>query len=105
MESKDILALVNAGFTKDEIFKLIGTTAPETAQVPPAEAPKQEAPAPAPETPEMFQSFQTALGDLLNEINSSVQNMQKANLLNSYGEAIKEKSAADVMAEILPASN
>lgn len=103
MESKDVLALVNAGFTKDEIFKLIGTATPETTQVPPVEAPKQETP--APETPEMFQSFQTALGDLLNEINSSVQNMQKANLLNSYGEAIKEKSAADVMAEILPASN
>ena len=53
MEIKDIISLVNAGFTRDEIMTLMGPTsdpsivAPEAA----AEAPTPAAAEPAPEAP------------------------------------------------------
>lgn len=77
-----IYKLVDAGFTKDEIMRLMGyktAPAPETAPAPaptPAPAP---APAPAP-TPAPAPAPDSALVDTLKQMQQTLQQMQLANI-------------------------
>lgn len=90
MTLDDILVLTRAGFTKDDIFKLTGTTAPAPEPIP---APTPEpAPAPAPAPVDMAAEF-AALRD------SIIEGIRGANLANTQQPA--QMTADDVLASII----
>lgn len=88
MTLDDILVLTRAGFTKDDIFKLTGTTAP-TPEPTPAPAPE---PIPAPAPVDMAAEF-AALRD------SIIEGIRGANLANTQQPA--QMTADDVLASII----
>lgn len=88
MTLDDILVLTRAGFTKDDIFKLTGTTAPTPE---PAPAPTPE-PTPAPAPVDMAAEF-VALRD------SIIEGIRGANLAATQQPA--QMTADDVLASII----
>lgn len=105
MEARDILKLVDAGFTHDEILALAGTAQPETA-----EPPKDEAPAPQPETKE--QPAQPApepaadpnaarYTELLEAMQKLTGAIQAGNILNSSNREDPQLSPEDILAEVV----
>ena len=106
MTKEDVLKLVNAGFTKDEIIALVGPTAPDPKPEPaqaPAPAPEPE-PAPAPEpAPQPAPAPQQA--DAISALTQQVANLtalvQKSNMLRMEQPEIKPESAEDIIANII----
>ena len=102
MEIKDIIALVNAGFTRDEIMTLTGSTsdppivAPEAAAeapTPAAAAPAPEAPTPAPAVPDNSEVL-AALKDL-------TQTIRKNAILRDTMRPTEQPSAVDILASVI----
>lgn len=102
MEIKDILALVNAGFTRDEIMTLTGPTsdpsivAPEAAAeapTPAAAEPAPEAPTPAPAVPDNSEVL-AALKDL-------TQTIRKNAILRDTMRPTEQPSAVDILASVI----
>lgn len=99
MKATEILALINAGYTKAEIdaMELPETAAapdPVPEPVPEAEpAPTTEAPKPDPVNPE--------IQALTKQINDLVSAIQKSNLLNTNQPHIQAESAEDILANII----
>lgn len=106
MTKEDVLKLVNAGFTKDEIIALVGPTAqdpkPEPAQAP-ATAPEPE-PAPAPEPapqPAPSPEQADAIAALTQQVANLTALVQKSNMLRMEQPEIKPESAEDLLADII----
>ena len=102
MEIKDILSLVNAGFTRDEIMTLTGPTsdpsivAPEAAAetpTPAAAEPAPEAPTPAPAVPDNSEVL-AALKDL-------TQTIRKNAILRDTMRPTEQPSAVDILASVI----
>ena len=102
MEIKDILSLVNAGFTRDDIMTLMGPTsdpsivAPEAAAeapTPAAAEPAPEAPTPAPAVPDNSEVL-AALKDL-------TQTIRKNAILRDTMRTTEQPSAVDILASVI----
>ena len=104
MEIKDIIALVNAGFTRDEIMTLTGPTsvppivAPEAA----AEAPTPAAAEPAPEAPKPEPA--PAVPDnseVLAALKDLTQTIRKNAILRDTMRPTEQPSAVDILASVI----
>lgn len=104
MTKEDVLKLVNAGFSKDEIIALIGPTAPEPKPEPePAPTPEPQpvpepaaAPQPAP-SPEQAD----AIAALTQQVANLTALVQKSNMLRMEQPEVKPESAEDIIANII----
>lgn len=104
MKATEILALINAGYTKAEIDAM---ELPETAAVPdpdpepaPAAEPDKETDAPKPE-PVKPDPVNPEIQALTKQINDLVSAIQKSNLLNTNQPNIQAESAEDILANII----
>ena len=106
MTLNEIIALVNAGFTKDEIAKL---SAPTPVPAPAPEPTPAPAPTPAP-TPAPAQlpvihtpddASQQMFNNLLQQMSQLTQAVYQNNILNSQNQIPQERTAADITAEII----
>lgn len=104
MEIKDIISLVNAGFTRDEIMTLTGPTsdppivAPEAAAEAPTPAaaepaPEASKPEPAPAVPDNSEVL-AALKDL-------TQTIRKNAILRDTMRPTEQPSAVDILASVI----
>lgn len=101
MELKDILALVNAGFTRDDIMNLSGQSAPPPmepaaaaeAATPAAAEPAPEAPTPAPAVPDNSEVL-AALKDL-------TQTIRKNAIMRDTMRPTEQPSAVDILASVI----
>ncbi len=110
MNVKDVIALVNAGFSKAEITAMLSAEAPAPKQEAPAPkheapAPKQEAPAPKQEAPEPKPEAASSLD--LSGLNTAIDSLTKKiqNLNLSAAELPEpesiQKKADDILASII----
>ena len=104
MEIKDIIALVNAGFTRDEIMTLTGptsdppTVAPEAA----AEAPTPAAAAPAPEAPKPEPAPAAPdNSEVLAALRDLTQTIRKNAIIRDTLKPSEEPSAVDILASVI----
>lgn len=104
MEIKDIISLVNAGFTRDEIMTLMGPTsdppivAPEAA----AEAPTPAAAAPAPApVQEPVQAPVLDNTEVLSAIKELTKTIQKNAILRDDLRPAKQETATDILGKII----
>ena len=104
MEIKDIISLVNAGFTRDEIMTLMGPTsdppivAPEAA----AEAPTPAAAEPAPELPKPEPA--PAVPDnseVLAALKDLTQTIRKNAIMRDTMRPTEQPSAVDILASVI----
>ena len=104
MEIKDIISLVNAGFTRDEIMTLTGPSsdpsivAPEAA----AEAPTPAAAEPAPEAPKPEPA--PAVPDnseVLAALKDLTQTIRKNAILRDTMRPTEQPSAVDILASVI----
>lgn len=102
MEIKDIISLVNAGFTRDDIMTLTGPSsdpsivAPEAAAeapTPAAAEPAPEAPTPAPAVPDNSEVL-AALKDL-------TQTIRKNAIMRDTMRPTEQPSAVDILASVI----
>ena len=107
MVLSEIMALVNAGFTKDDISKLL-TAAPdqEPAPAPTPEPAPAPAPAPAPEpapAPAPAEDQQPSMADLMQSIAKLTSAVQANAIAHSVipGGTNQEPTAEDMLAEII----
>lgn len=101
MKAEDILKLIDAGFSHDEIISLDGPADPEPVKEPavdpePVQAQEpQQAPAPAEDPNEKRYE------ELLQAVQKLTGAIQAGNILNSNNRAKETKTAEQVMAEVL----
>ena len=104
MEIKDIISLVNAGFTRDEIMTLTGPSsdpsivAPEAA----AEAPTPAAAEPAPEAPKPEPA--PAVPDnseVLAALRDLTQTIRKNAIMRDTMRPTEQPSAVDILASVI----
>lgn len=104
MEIKDIISLVNAGFTRDEIMTLTGPSsdppivAPEAAAETPT--PAAAAPAPAP-VQEPVQAPVLDNTEVLSAIKELTKTIQKNAILRDDLKLVKPDTAEDVLGKII----
>lgn len=100
MEIKDVLNLVNAGFTKEEILKL-SEAQPQTAPVP------ETKPEPTPElteaAPATAEQSTEAIARLNETVDALSEKIRQMNLLSAVfpDSAVKQESAEDVIGRII----
>lgn len=104
MEIKDIISLVNAGFTRDEIMTLMGPTsdpsiaAPEAA----AEAPTPAAAEPAPEAPKPEPAPAAPdNSEVLAALKDLTQTIRKNAILRDTMRPTEQPSAVDILASVI----
>lgn len=101
MKAEDILKLIDAGFSHDEIIALDGPAEAEPVKEPtvdpePEQTPEpQQAPAPA-EDPNTKR-----YDELLQAVQKLTGAIQAGNILNSNNRAEETKTAEQIMAEVL----
>lgn len=101
MKAEDILKLIDAGFSHDEIIALNGPAESEPVKEPaanpePEQAPEpQQAPAPAEDPNEK------RYDELLQAVQKLTGAIQAGNILNSNNRAEETKTAEQIMAEVL----
>ena len=108
MTKEDVLKLVNAGFSKDEIIALVGPSVPdpkpEPEQVPaPAPAPEPEPvpePAAAPQ-PAASPEQADAIAALTQQVANLTALVQKSNMLRMEQPEVKPESAEDIISNII----
>lgn len=102
MKLDDLITLHNAGYTKEDIFKILGTEQPAPADPPeqqpadPAPAEKQEQPKPeaAPADDDRIKQLETKLDYAINRLNyMAVQGSQQP--------AGKEETIDDILASVV----
>lgn len=103
MNAENILKLVDAGFSKEEILALTGTAQPKEADAP-KEAPAEPEPAkdqpakPAPETSDPNAERYAELLDAMQKLTGAIQ---AGNILNSSNKEQPQMSAEDILAEVV----
>lgn len=101
MKAEDILKLIDAGFSHDEIIALDGPAEAEPVKEPavdpePVQTPEpQQAPAPAEDPNEK------RYDELLQAVQKLTGAIQAGNILNSNNRAEETKTAEQIMAEVL----
>lgn len=111
MKANDVLKLVDAGFTRDEILQMedaesVSIEQPEAVTAEP-EAPAVEAPAdPAPVKAgqDFSEVFERAMNQLHAEFDAQMKKIQMANLQAAQMPEDKEPTAEDVIAKIIEPS-
>ena len=104
MEIKDIISLVNAGFTRDEIMTLMGpnsdppTIAPEAAAEAPTPAAAEPAPAPVQEPVQAPVLDNT---EVLSAIKELTKTIQKNAILRDDLRPAKQETATDILGKII----
>jgi len=113
MDKNEVLTLINAGFTADEIREMLADPEPQPAPDPqPApepeapeepEAPKQPEPAQPAGVPDAANSLLSGLKDTLESMQATLESIQKANMRASVGVKPKDplEVAADVVAQVI----
>lgn len=101
MKIEDVFKLIDAGFTKEEIFALNtpeAAPAPEPDKALTEEPDKEPAPAPAPAAPE---ELANALNGILDSFKAVAKEIKSANIANSKMPEIKTETAEDIIASML----
>ncbi len=105
MNAENILKLIDAGFTKDEILALSGSGQPEEAEPSKVEAPAEPEPIkeqPAQPAPEPAADPNAArYTELLEAMQKLTGAIQAGNILNSSNREDPQLSPADVIAEVI----
>lgn len=91
-----IMALVNAGFDKDFIMKII----PQQEEKTPDPAPEEAAPEASEKTPEQ-DTLSTGINELLSEMHSTLKSMQAANIQNSRMPEESREKPEDILASLI----
>ena len=104
MEIKDIVALVNAGYTKTEISELLSSAAsPEPSG--PAEAPADPAPVPEPVKAEAAPAAAAAPAvdnsEVLSALKELTKTIQKNAILRDDLKLVKPDTAEDILGKII----
>ena len=103
MKAAEILKLIDAGFTKEEITAM--TAEPEEPEQPEPEQPEQEQP--EPEQPKQSEPDErdARIEQMQNQINNLIKQMQKNNLksasVNILPDDDLEKKTDEAMAELI----
>lgn len=103
MELSEIIKLLDAGFTKDDIMALQGTAPAAPAAADPA-PPSDPDPAPAsdPADDQPGLSAMQAFNTLINKMNDKLDQIQAANIVNSStGSPDQEETAESVLQELI----
>lgn len=104
MELSEIIKLLDAGFTKDDIMALQGT-APAAPAADPDPAPASDpdpAPASDPDDDQPGLSAMEAFNTLINKMNAKLDQIQAANIVNSStGSPDQEETAESVLQELI----
>ena len=101
MTIEQITALVNAGFTKDDILSMTAQEpAPQTAQEP-APQTAQEPATQAPQTAQEPAQTEYSNADVMKEIVNLKSIIQAQNLAASFMPQVTQKDAATVLAEVI----
>ena len=96
MRTEDVLKLIDAGFTSDEIRQMMAPTAEPTAPATPEPAPEPATAEPAaPEPAQPGYDAITALNTILGKMNDKLDQMQRANLLNDASSAGMDQPTVD----------
>lgn len=106
MELSEIIKLLDAGFTKDDIMALQGTAPAAPAAAPDGEPEEpQEAQADTPAAAAEDQpglSAMQAFNTLINKMNDKLDQIQAANIVNtSTGSPDQEETAESVLQELI----
>lgn len=105
MEIKDLLALVNAGFTRDEIMKLSDSSVnpPVAAPAAAAEAPTPAAAEPAPELPkpEPAPAQVPDNSEVLAALKDLTQTIRKNAIMRDTMKPSEQPSAVDILASVI----
>lgn len=105
MELSEIIKLLDAGFTKDDIMALQGSTAAAADPAPasdPEPAPAAAAPTPDPAEDQPGLSAMQAFNTLINKMNDKLDQIQAANIVNSStGSPDQEETAESVLQELI----
>lgn len=104
MEIKDIVALVNAGYTKSEISELLSSAAsPEPSG--PAETPADPAPVPEPVKAEAAPAAAAAPAvdnsEVLSALKELTKTIQKNAILRDDLKLVKPDTAEDILGKII----
>ena len=102
MEIKDIVALVNAGYTKSEISELLSSAAsPEPSG--PAEAPADPAPVPETVKAEAAPAAAPAVdnSEVLSALKELTKTIQKNAILRDDLKLVKPDTAEDILGKII----
>lgn len=105
MTYQELMKLLDAGFTKQEILAITGQLNAEPAKAPdPAPSPEPEkAPEPEPaKAPDPVPDpTQSAIDQLTAQVTKLTTLVQRSNILNSEQPEIKQQSAEDIIASII----
>lgn len=108
MDKQEVLTLINAGFTADEIREMLADPDPKAQDPQPApepeapeepEAPQQPEPARPAGVPDAAGSLLSGLKDTLESMQATLESIQKANMRASVG--VKPKDPLDVAADVV----
>lgn len=108
MKIEDVMKLVNAGFSKQEIMAIAGAEhpqeasdqAPEPQQIPENTDSKEPDPKPDPK-PSPENSYDQAISQLTAQVSQLTSLVQKSNLLRMEQPDIQPETAEDVIASII----
>ena len=92
-----VMKLVNAGFTKDEIMKMMPVAPSEE---PPKEEPPKEEPLKE-EPPKESASLSAGLNDLLMEMDKTLKSIQNANIQSSRMPEESHEKPEEILAKLL----
>lgn len=95
MEIKDVIKLVDAGFTRAEIAAMLKMQTAPAEEKPTEEKPAEEAPAAEEKEPEL------TMNDLLAEIKDLKQQIYKKNIISDTKEPEVKQSAEDILINLL----
>lgn len=104
MNTNDVLKLIDAGFTADEIRGML--TEPAAAAADPAPASDPE-PAADPEPAQVGLNQEQALAAVLNRMNDTLNRIQAANITHDTASSVSnEQTADDILQELIfPGNN
>jgi len=105
MTYQELMKLVNAGFTKQEILAITGQLNAEPAKAPDPEPAKAPDPVPDPE-PEKApdpvpDATQSALDQLTAQVTKLTSLVQRSNILYSEQPELQQQTAEDIIASII----
>lgn len=104
MRSEEVLKLIDAGFTSEEIRKMMTEETPDAQE--PKQEPKQESEAPAEDHTQPGLDAMTALNTILGKMNDKLDQIQRSNIINDASSAGTDKqSADDILQELIYPGN
>lgn len=103
MNLNDLMKLVNAGFTKEEILAMVGSqpAAPAPEPTPAPEPEKPAAPDPEPEKPAAPDPASDAIAKLTQQVTQLTTIVQQSNLLRAEQPNITPEKPEDIIASII----